>query len=485
MEQHVGRRLLLVDACRNAPSKNPNKSSHDGIQGRRYDLPEGTAIFFSCRAGQQSFTDLELNHSLFTFCLLEGLKGEGAVRSEVTWDGLVNHVKTRMAMADMRSRVPAEFEQSPINAGSVVHTVLGKIREQPGVPAPPPDQIKPVPQFGPFQMRLADLNAGQAPAGWRTADAIGARQFDDYVPKVLGPTAIRPQQIESPPLQPLNEFCLNLEFLAPRGGQLTVELLGAQDPLRLVMGTRGGRLAWNVPCEFLLPDSTPNQLHRVFQKVSFSRCVMTLLAHKGQLQVYVDGRNLSNQPLNQFALEQLRLLFERSEGLGISRLRIHPVIRNGVPLAGPLAPLPLKPPATETHNQRVLLRYEQLALRGDFELVFPVNQAVPLNDPGHWFHLALCGANGAVDLPVVAQWGRNGLSVRIQGDEQRRNMKRLPARFTLRCKGNVLSFLSDNEEVLAPRLNFDPSVGQYDELLLERSVKSPLGPLQLWTAQGK
>jgi hypothetical protein len=212
---------------------------------------------------------------------------------------------------------------------------------------------------------------------------------------------------------------------------------------------------------------------------------MTLLVHKGQLQVYVDGRNLSNQPLNQFALQQLRLLFERAEGLGISRLRIHPVIKNGVPLAGNLAPLPLKPPATETHNQRVLLRYEQLALRGDFELVFPVNQAVPLNDPGHWFHLALCGANGAVDLPVVAQWGRNGLAVRIQGDEQRQNMKRLPAKFILRREGDVLSFLSENNLVLASRLNVDPSVGLYDELLLERSVKSPLMPLQLRTVQGK
>jgi hypothetical protein len=90
-----------------------------------------------------------------------------------------------------------------------------------------------------------------------------------------------------------------------------------------------------------------------------------------------------------------------------------------------------------------------------------------------------------VDLPVVAQWGRNGLAVRIQGDEQRQNMKRLPAKFILRREGDVLSFLSENNLVLASRVNVDPSVGLYDELLLERSVKSPLMPLQLRTVQGK
>jgi sulfatase modifying factor 1 len=127
IEKHAGRRLLLVDACRDAP-KDPNKGSKGGIQGRRYDLPEGTAILFSCKSGQQSFVDERYNHSLFTYCVLEALRGEGAPDGDVTWDGVVSHVKRRMSMTEIASRVPAGRQQIPINAGSVEYTELGRLR---------------------------------------------------------------------------------------------------------------------------------------------------------------------------------------------------------------------------------------------------------------------------------------------------------------------------------------------------------------------
>jgi sulfatase modifying factor 1 len=126
LANNVGKRLVLVDACRDAP-KDPNKGAK-GIQGRQITLAEDTGVFFSCRAGQQSYTNDELNHSLFTYCVLEALRGEGAVQGEVTWDGMVSHVKSRMAMADMKQRVPEGSLQSPISAGSVDHTVLGRVK---------------------------------------------------------------------------------------------------------------------------------------------------------------------------------------------------------------------------------------------------------------------------------------------------------------------------------------------------------------------
>ena len=134
LANNVGKRLVLVDACRDAP-KDPNKGAK-GIQGRQITLAEDTGVFFSCRAGQQSYTNDELNHSLFTYCVLEALRGEGAVQGEVTWDGMVSHVQSRMAMADMKQRVPEGSLQSPISAGSVDHTVLGRVKST-GTPTRP------------------------------------------------------------------------------------------------------------------------------------------------------------------------------------------------------------------------------------------------------------------------------------------------------------------------------------------------------------
>jgi len=127
LANNVGKRLVLVDACRDMPPKDPNKGAK-GIQGRQITLAEDTGVFFSCRAGQQSFTNDELNHSLFTYCVLEALRGKGAAEGVVTWDGLVNQVKNQMATADIQQRIPEGKLQSPISAGSVDRTVLGRIR---------------------------------------------------------------------------------------------------------------------------------------------------------------------------------------------------------------------------------------------------------------------------------------------------------------------------------------------------------------------
>jgi formylglycine-generating enzyme required for sulfatase activity len=134
---NVGRKLLIVDACRNVPT---NRSR--GVEGRVVSLPEGTGVLFSCSAGQTSFEQDELGHGLFTHCLLEGLRGAAATtRGDLVWSRLVTHVDERMQDADITRFMPQQQLQVPIASGAVPHTVLGKLKAL--ADATKPEAIKP------------------------------------------------------------------------------------------------------------------------------------------------------------------------------------------------------------------------------------------------------------------------------------------------------------------------------------------------------
>ncbi len=124
-ERGGGHNLLLVDACRNVVD--PNRGSRGGINGSRIDnLPEGTAVFFSC-SGRQKARETEKaggGHGVFFHFVLEGLKGApGATdgKGRVTWDRLVPYVKEQVkeAGSDWLADLPAGERQVPFAIGSL------------------------------------------------------------------------------------------------------------------------------------------------------------------------------------------------------------------------------------------------------------------------------------------------------------------------------------------------------------------------------
>lgn len=123
-----GRNLLLVDACRDEP-QDPNRGSR-GVQGKVVALPEDTAILFACRARQRSFerSDAGGGHGLFTYAVLEGLRGEAASKNgELDWNGLVGHVTRAMEEDQFTKFLPKGIKQEPIAAGVVGRISLGRI----------------------------------------------------------------------------------------------------------------------------------------------------------------------------------------------------------------------------------------------------------------------------------------------------------------------------------------------------------------------
>jgi formylglycine-generating enzyme required for sulfatase activity len=132
--------MLLVDACRDVPADpTPDSRNARGIEGRRIDLPEGTGVYFSCSAGQMSFEKPELGHGLFTYCVLEGLRGQAAsATGEISWSRLVAHVDDRMTHPDLVRLMPTQLKQVPIPSGALPQTVLGKVRPARSAPMPTP-----------------------------------------------------------------------------------------------------------------------------------------------------------------------------------------------------------------------------------------------------------------------------------------------------------------------------------------------------------
>lgn len=73
----AGGKLLLVDACRNDPSKpGVTRSTASVTLPPLPPPPGGTAAFFSCSAHQQAFEDKDLQHGVFFHHVIKGLKGD-------------------------------------------------------------------------------------------------------------------------------------------------------------------------------------------------------------------------------------------------------------------------------------------------------------------------------------------------------------------------------------------------------------------------
>jgi formylglycine-generating enzyme required for sulfatase activity len=73
----AGKKILLVDACRNDPSRSGESRALESITLPKLPPPPGgTVAFFSCSANQKAVDPAELGHGVFFYYVIEGLKGK-------------------------------------------------------------------------------------------------------------------------------------------------------------------------------------------------------------------------------------------------------------------------------------------------------------------------------------------------------------------------------------------------------------------------
>lgn len=86
--------IMLIDACR----ESLDKGKTAGFDGSTiHALSNKMVVFFAAQSGQRSWESHDLQHGLFTFFLLQGLRGEAKDQDdEVTLASLTNYVSKRV-----------------------------------------------------------------------------------------------------------------------------------------------------------------------------------------------------------------------------------------------------------------------------------------------------------------------------------------------------------------------------------------------------
>ncbi len=119
-QSKAGRKLLIVNACRNQPTSNANLAAEKLQLRDEYneEAPKGTVMLLACKQGQFSwfYDDREKrpdrrNRSLFMYHLMEAWRGRYAKGAKVTVDHIIAEVAERV-----ESDAPADFgrNQMPI-----------------------------------------------------------------------------------------------------------------------------------------------------------------------------------------------------------------------------------------------------------------------------------------------------------------------------------------------------------------------------------
>lgn len=135
----AGRKLLLVDSCQehrlseNGQRKSARRIELGSFHENRRSVPSGMAVLFSCSSGQFSWQHAPLGHSVFTFQVLEYLRGNADARyydsGEAELNGLVSFVskKTNDYVIGKNLTPDGQF---PILRGSSANWKLGKVGQK-------------------------------------------------------------------------------------------------------------------------------------------------------------------------------------------------------------------------------------------------------------------------------------------------------------------------------------------------------------------
>src|SRR5262249_45860803 len=85
--------------------------------------PQGTAVLFSCKGGEQAFETGKLGtkgHGVFFYHVIAGLKGEARNRDgKITWNGLSEYVTTKVPQV-VPKLIGGGAEQTPQEVKNIV-----------------------------------------------------------------------------------------------------------------------------------------------------------------------------------------------------------------------------------------------------------------------------------------------------------------------------------------------------------------------------
>lgn len=144
--------VFVLDACRNDPAKGRGDAANKMSLKFAKDLQEiagdtgagqaGSATLLACSQGQRAWEWPEKRHGVFTYYLLEGIKGAAAERNgELTAVGLCTYVQEQVGQWSRAHRAQAEWQTPDFQMAGAARMVLGKVSAAPPEPDPVPDAV--------------------------------------------------------------------------------------------------------------------------------------------------------------------------------------------------------------------------------------------------------------------------------------------------------------------------------------------------------
>jgi hypothetical protein len=174
-------RLVILDACETGA----------GAADNGYAIKTSVRTLFSSQPGNASYESDQLRHGVFTYYLLQGLRGEAANGNGiVTWNGLVNFAVRNVAAA-AQFRAPLQIPHAVEAAGEDI--VLGALdptnsaARVVSLPSPNVNYLAQLPSRSlrspaDLQASLSSAPANSIPGGATTSDVVETR----------GPENLRP-----------------------------------------------------------------------------------------------------------------------------------------------------------------------------------------------------------------------------------------------------------------------------------------------------
>jgi hypothetical protein len=129
------RKVIFIDACRNVPGTRDAEKARTMAD---FKAAEGMAILLATKPGAYSYEDPDLSHGVFTYFLLDGLRGKAAGKDGfVTFHDLSDYVERSVSAYAMKK----DQAQRPL---ATLKDVGGDFLLATAAP-PKPDEVKSVP----------------------------------------------------------------------------------------------------------------------------------------------------------------------------------------------------------------------------------------------------------------------------------------------------------------------------------------------------
>ena len=142
----AGRKIVVVDACRNEPGDGRQGGTPDELMSATRplipDLPGGTLALFSCSKGQIAYESGDHKRGFLFHYVIEGLGGKAANKSgQVTWLGLADYVGAEVPDAVRREKGPRAAQTPEVKGEIRGPVVLAKYAVAPVTLPPQPTKL--------------------------------------------------------------------------------------------------------------------------------------------------------------------------------------------------------------------------------------------------------------------------------------------------------------------------------------------------------